>query len=212
MKFKSEESHQRVLDSQKRGLETYRKNNKIKEEEYYKNPKPCKQCGKPIIYDRRNKNEFCSHSCSASYNNIGVCRNFGGNLVEIIKNKRKSDFCLFCGKEIKRKNRKYCSSQCQQSLTYEKYIKKIKDEVIVSNNVLRRYLMIIYNSKYQKCEWGIPNPISGTVCLDMHHIDGNAHNNILSNVELLCPNCHSLTNTYKNVDTNRKSTRINRKT
>lgn len=35
------------------------------------------------------------------------------------------------------------------------------------------------------------------VVLEIHHIDGNSDNNVLSNVMLLCPNCHSLTDTYK---------------
>ena len=61
--------------------------------------------------------------------------------------------------------------------------------------------------KCSKCGWSEKNPVSKTVCLDLHHKDGDAHNNKLSNVELICPNCHSLTNTYKRVNTNRKSTR-----
>lgn len=35
---------------------------------YYKNPKLCKQCGKPISYEDRRK-DFCDRSCSAKYNN-----------------------------------------------------------------------------------------------------------------------------------------------
>lgn len=33
--------------------------------------------------------------------------------------------------------------------------------------------------------------------LELNHIDGDCHNHILSNLELLCPNCHSLTDTYR---------------
>jgi len=33
--------------------------------------------------------------------------------------------------------------------------------------------------------------------LELDHIDGNSSNNILSNLRLLCPNCHSLTPTYR---------------
>ena len=39
------------------------------------------------------------------------------------------------------------------------------------------------NAKYSNCE--------------LHHKDGNRFNHSLSNLELLCPNCHSLTETYR---------------
>ena len=33
--------------------------------------------------------------------------------------------------------------------------------------------------------------------LELHHIDGDNSNNTLSNLTLLCPNCHSLTDNYR---------------
>lgn len=33
--------------------------------------------------------------------------------------------------------------------------------------------------------------------LELHHKDGDSHNNELSNLELLCPNCHAQTSTYR---------------
>ena len=35
---------------------------------------------------------------------------------------------------------------------------------------------------------------------NLEHIDGNSENNSLDNLKLLCPNCHSLTPTYKNLN------------
>lgn len=50
-------------------------------------------------------------------------------------------------------------------------------------------------------EW-LNNPIP----LELHHIDGNRQNNNLSNLKLLCPNCHTLTDNYrgKKKKTNKK--------
>jgi hypothetical protein len=38
---------------------------------------------------------------------------------------------------------------------------------------------------------GLPIP------LELHHIDGNNHNPSKENLQLLCPNCHALTNNYR---------------
>ncbi len=41
-------------------------------------------------------------------------------------------------------------------------------------------------------EWrGKPVP------LELHHVDGDRTNNELSNIQLLCPNCHALTDNYR---------------
>ena len=41
-------------------------------------------------------------------------------------------------------------------------------------------------------EWmGLPIP------LELHHKDGDRHHNEISNYELLCPNCHSFTDSYR---------------
>jgi predicted HNH restriction endonuclease len=33
--------------------------------------------------------------------------------------------------------------------------------------------------------------------LELHHKDGNKHNNNLDNLSIICPNCHTFTDTYK---------------
>lgn len=55
-----------------------------------------------------------------------------------------------------------------------------------------------YGIKEKFCEgcnrdkWGdFPIP------LELHHIDGNPQNNNIINLQVLCPNCHSLTTNYK---------------
>lgn len=54
-----------------------------------------------------------------------------------------------------------------------------------------------YQCKCSKCGWGEENPFSHTIPLEVEHIDGNFQNNREDNLTLLCPNCHSLTPTYK---------------
>lgn len=42
--------------------------------------------------------------------------------------------------------------------------------------------------------------------LQIHHIDGNHYNNEESNLQLLCPNCHSLTPTFGALNKKRDET------
>ena len=53
--------------------------------------------------------------------------------------------------------------------------------------------------KEYKCECcGIGNMYNGKpISLELNHIDGNNGNHKLENLELLCPNCHSQTDTYR---------------
>lgn len=123
-----------------------------------------------------------------------------------MKNIKSKNFCLNCGKELKKKkNSKYCNNKCQQEYQYHEYIKQWKSGYIdglkgkyqLSNN-LRRYIIEKYNNQCCKCGWNSKNIYTNKIPLEVHHKDGNYLNNTESNLELLCPNCHSLTNTYKN--------------
>ncbi len=42
-----------------------------------------------------------------------------------------------------------------------------------------------------------------TMPLELHHINGNRFDNRLSNLQLLCPNCHALTDNYSGRNTQR---------
>lgn len=174
--------------------------------EYYNNPNHCKQCGEIIIVEtaesprEAKRKQFCNSSCSASYHNKGVRRNYKEDIDYDTPN-----VCLGCKKEIPRQN-KYCSNKCQQAYEQRQWEEKwFAGEV--SGNVnpvwtdtskrVRKYLFNKYDSKCARCGWGETNPYTGTIPLEVEHIDGNANNTTPANVTLLCPNCHSLTATYK---------------
>lgn len=70
---------------------------------------------------------------------------------------------------------------------------------------IRDYLMDKHERKCQVCGWDKIHPITGEPPLHVHHIDGDATNNSEDNLQLLCPNCHSLTENYGRL--NAKSTR-----
>lgn len=123
--------------------------------------------------------------------------------------------CLNCGKELSTRG-KYCDNTCQNEYQYKEWVKRwkngeetgIRGDYGISSH-LRRYLFNKFNSKYSICGWGETNPFTGTVPLEVEHIDGNYQNNSEDNLTLLCPNHHSLTATYKGA--NRGSGRKQRK-
>ena len=167
-------------------------------EEYNKQPNICKNCGKPLPYERRN-NKFCNSSCSASYNNKKREITYRKNIEYAT--------CLNCGKTIEVKRNcegKYCDNKCQQEYIYKKYIEKWqKGEVDgmsgkygISQHV-KHYMLEKVGNKCEQCGWNQINPYTNKVPLEIHHIDGNYKNNKEENLQVLCPNCHSLTSTYK---------------
>ena len=72
---------------------------------------------------------------------------------------------------------------------------------------IKAYLFKKFDKKCAKCGWGEINPYTNSIPLEIDHIDGNYKNNFEDNLILLCPNCHSLTETYKgaNINHGRKS-------
>jgi hypothetical protein len=62
---------------------------------------------------------------------------------------------------------------------------------------VKRYLIEQRGEKCEKCGWGKQNPHTGSVPIELSHKDGNFTNNRIDNLELICPNCHALTDSYK---------------
>ena len=65
---------------------------------------------------------------------------------------------------------------------------------------VRNYLIRLQDDKCEKCSWSEINPSTGNVLLTINHIDGNSNNHHIKNLEVLCPNCHSLTPNYGNLN------------
>lgn len=90
----------------------------------------------------------------------------------------------------------------------------MNDNEFFSENVERKGSSIIKrlikgNYKVYKCEkCGIDEWNGCKITLQAHHLNGNHYDNRLENLQILCPNCHSQTDTYArhNVKVNKINT------
>ena len=61
--------------------------------------------------------------------------------------------------------------------------------------LVKRYLIEKYGYQCNKCKLSTWNNLP--ISLELEHKNGDGHDNRLENVELLCPNCHAQTPTYR---------------
>ena len=122
------------------------------------------------------------------------------------KKDKELSVCLYCGKRFIKyssSNNIYCSVKCSIEHHREQRIQEWKQGKIdgtssyyCCSTFVRNYLLRKHNYKCEKCGWGEINIFTNRVPLQIHHIDGNSENNVESNLQVLCPNCHSLTENF----------------
>lgn len=162
--------------------------------------KQCPVCGEPT------KLTYCSLSCS----------NRGRVVKNEIKYNETPHRCLQCQMPIpykKRHDNVYCSHSCAAKTNNEKRprkekIPKTREKYqhiktseqfelgkITHRDTIRRILIRIRGNKCEICN--LPAMWCGKpLSLTVDHEDGNAGNNLPSNVRLLCPNCDRQTPTF----------------
>jgi len=124
--------------------------------------------------------------------------------------------CIECKKPITRygTTNKYCSNTCQQKYQNSLYIQKWLDgketgcvgKTLQIAKPIRTWLKQTRGSACEVCAWDGKHPTDGKSLTEIDHIDGDASNNHPDNLKILCPNCHSMTPTFR--ARNKKSMRI----
>ncbi len=148
--------------------------NRLKRIDKYKlGPKKCLECNKELEYEKRN-NLFCSRECCHNYR-------YKNPLIKC---------CTVCGKPQKR----VCV--CKECLDKETFLKFINNKLNPVMSQARR-IMLFINDKCQTCGWNSINEFTNKIPLELHHKSRARKNNFYNNLEILCPNCHSLTNNFR---------------
>lgn len=123
---------------------------------------------RPKMLEQTQGRAFCGNACYGMY-----CRN--------------ETPCMVCGKMILASlHKKTCSRSCANAhRTGIKYKlgQPLKDKVKAQRSLKLR-LLDARGKKCERCEY------DKYEILQIHHKDRNRNNNDLSNLQLICPNCH----------------------
>jgi len=130
----------------------------------------CAICNKKFshISSRVNKAKYCSRKCYHKGQRLN------GTVIKA---------CRYCLKEFKSspsQKRIYCSMSCIGKETLKTFKPKY---TTVRKMMIRRNLIKACN----RCGYN-----KYTSILGIHHKDRNRDNNSMENLEVLCPNCHSI--------------------
>lgn len=169
---------------------------------YETEPPCCLRCKKELTYNQfRNKSKYCSHSCSAIVSNSGLLKT--DEVRKKISVSNKEYFVLHGPREWTPDEKNKISNSVK--LRWKDWlIKQPFDNA--SPETKRKIVILEQNNKCNRClndKW-----LDNVLILEIEHKDGNHHNNSRNNLEALCPNCHSLTKTWRGRNSRREGIRV----
>lgn len=104
--------------------------------------------------------------------------------------RKKTEICIKCNINSTQDGR-YCNS-CRNKNRSSYFKKRYVDNGGYRNHRIKtkefrikEKILEIFNNSCNKCGWNKENEI-----LQIHHKDRNQKNNLIENLELLCPTCH----------------------
>lgn len=139
----------------------------------------CKFCSEIFKITRENRRkQFCNHSCAAKFTN---------------KFRKAFKKCLGCDKDTY-EPKTYCSKSCWIAHKSSLIEARIKKGDISDRKTLRNFFIKKFGHNCLLC--GLTTWKDERIPLVLDHIDGNADNNKMENLRMICPNCDALLPTY----------------
>jgi hypothetical protein len=105
-----------------------------------------------------------------------------------------------CGRRVAVPVAKFCSLRCSADYRFKNTSSLLESGMyqgVTNTYFLRKYLIRKYGERCCRCGWKEKHPTTGRIPVEVEHIDGDWRNNQPENLTLLCPNCHSLTPTFR---------------
>lgn len=193
----------------------------VKEVKNSKNPldRICfnNDCKKDFSVQRRSdKKKYCSRTCATIANNLLRGRK---------QRKSGTKSCKICETKISEVST-HCKAHYTEAQKEERIRRWIDGEWDGNtktglSTTIREYLLEQANYACEKCGFDKRHPDDGRPVLEINHKDGDAYNSWFinpnntdkndksSNLEVICPNCHSLSSNYRARNIG-KSTRVDR--
>lgn len=150
--------------------------------------KTCKNCqtNDAIKYSKYSSGEFCSLICARGYSTKSKRLEINKQVSEKLSGK------YFQKEDVRKKRTEEWKNQVKN---------KTNDEILkadfssLSFGRLRKRIILEQSGKCNKC--GLETWLESPITLELEHINGDHNDNVRSNLEALCPNCHSLTLTWR---------------
>lgn len=157
--------------------------------EYLLHPKLCLICSTPLIPRPGRR----LHTVTRPTRRFCTKCKLGGRA-------HKPTFCLYCTRELPVRAKKYCNNYCALAHRADRILKPWQDGTLIVGQIsgyITRYIRAKFDETCTRCGWCEVHTVTGHVPVEIEHIDGDWRNNCESNLTLLCPNCHSLTPTFR---------------
>lgn len=167
----------------------------------------CKYCNEneAIKYSKYSNGEFCSKKCAKGYSTKNKRKEINEKVSEKLKG------TVVTATRIKNPWTDEQLDTWKQKIQ-ETYNNKILDADFnsLSFGRLRKRVILEQKSKCNNC--GLDEWLGEPLTLELEHKDGNNKNNKRENLEAICPNCHSLTKTWRGRNKNSKRLKVDDET